>query len=128
MPPETCRVGEIVRAERGQIYCALEVLQIKNRYNENDGVSKRVHERALPKPEPGYRGWAAVTAPARGREVHRPVKPGGAARRPGRCAAGQDCQAVSVAVLHWWQRAIVARVTASAPGNGAGRRNQRTFA
>ena len=33
-----------VREERGQIYCAPEVLQITNRYNESDGVSKRVHE------------------------------------------------------------------------------------
>ena len=31
-----------VREERGQIYCAPEVLQITNRYDENDGVSKRV--------------------------------------------------------------------------------------
>ena len=36
-----------VREERGQIYCAPEVLQITNRYNENDGVSKRVHELAF---------------------------------------------------------------------------------
>ena len=36
-----------VREERGQIYCAPEVLEITNRYNENDGVSKRVHELAF---------------------------------------------------------------------------------
>ena len=35
------------REERGQIYCAPEVLEITNRYNENDGVSKRVHELAF---------------------------------------------------------------------------------
>ena len=31
----------------GQIYCAPEVLEITNRYDENDGVSKRVHELAF---------------------------------------------------------------------------------
>ena len=36
-----------VREERGQIYCAPEVLQITNRYDENDGVSLRVHELAF---------------------------------------------------------------------------------
>ena len=36
-----------VREERGQIYCAPEVLEITNQYNENDGVSKRVHELAF---------------------------------------------------------------------------------
>ena len=36
-----------VREERGQIYCAPEVLQRTNRYNEDDGVSKRVHELAF---------------------------------------------------------------------------------
>ena len=30
-----------VREKRGQIYSAPEVLEITNRYNENDGVSKR---------------------------------------------------------------------------------------
>ena len=30
--------------KRGEIYSAPEVLQTTNRYNENDGVSKRVHE------------------------------------------------------------------------------------
>ena len=35
-----------VREGRRQIYCAPEVLEIINRYNENDGVSKRVHELA----------------------------------------------------------------------------------
>ena len=32
-----------VREEMGQIYSAPEVLETTNRYNENDGVSKRVH-------------------------------------------------------------------------------------
>ena len=36
-----------VREERGQIYPAPEVLEITNRYNENYGVSKRVHELAF---------------------------------------------------------------------------------
>ena len=36
-----------VREERGQIYCAPEVLETTNRYNENDGVSKRVLELAF---------------------------------------------------------------------------------
>ena len=37
-----------VREKRGQIHCAPEVLEIINRYNENDhGVSKRVHELAF---------------------------------------------------------------------------------
>ena len=40
-------VRRAVREERGQIYCAPEVLEITNRYNENDGVSKRVHELAF---------------------------------------------------------------------------------
>ena len=31
-----------VLEERGQIYCAPEVLEITNQYHENDGVSKRV--------------------------------------------------------------------------------------
>ena len=40
-------VSRAVREERGQIYSAPEVLQTTNRYNENDGVSKRVHELAF---------------------------------------------------------------------------------
>ena len=40
-------VRRAVREERGQIYSAPEVLEITNRYNENDGVSKRVHELAF---------------------------------------------------------------------------------
>ena len=36
-PAFVCRA---VREERGKIYCAPEVLEITNRYNENDGVSK----------------------------------------------------------------------------------------
>ena len=36
-----------VREERGQIYSAPEVLETTNQYNENDGVSKLVHEQAL---------------------------------------------------------------------------------
>ena len=51
-PPVTAWAGPAivrwaVREERGQIYCAPEVLQRTNRYNENDGVSKRVHELAF---------------------------------------------------------------------------------
>ena len=40
-------VRRAVREERGQIYSASEVLEITNQYNENDGVSKRVHELAF---------------------------------------------------------------------------------
>ena len=32
---------------KGQIYSARKVLETTNRYNENDGVSKRVHELAF---------------------------------------------------------------------------------
>ena len=39
-------VSRAVREERGQIYSAPEVLERTNRYNENDGVSKRVQELA----------------------------------------------------------------------------------
>ena len=40
-------VSRAVREEGGQIYSAPEVLEITNRYDENDGVSKRVHELAF---------------------------------------------------------------------------------
>ena len=40
-------VSRAVREERRQIYSAPEVLETTNRYNENDGVSKRVHEPAF---------------------------------------------------------------------------------
>ena len=40
-------VSRAVREERGQIYSAPEVLETTNRYNENDGVSKRVRELAF---------------------------------------------------------------------------------
>ena len=36
-----------VLEERGEIYSAPEVLETTNRYNKNDGVSKRVHELAF---------------------------------------------------------------------------------
>ena len=44
-------VRRAVREDRGPIYSAPEVLEITNRHNENDGVSKRVHELAF--------GWRA---------------------------------------------------------------------
>ena len=49
MAPEVLAttVGRAVREERGQIYSAPEVLAKTNRYNENDDVSKRVHEPAF---------------------------------------------------------------------------------
>ena len=37
------------------VYCAPEVLKTTNRYNENYGVSKRVHELALKTDDAGYR-------------------------------------------------------------------------
>ena len=40
-------LSRAVREERGQIYSAPKVLKTTNRYNENDGVSKRVHELAF---------------------------------------------------------------------------------
>ena len=40
-------VSRAVREGRRQIYSAPEVLEATNRYNENDGVSKRVHEPAF---------------------------------------------------------------------------------
>ena len=39
-------VSRAVREENAQIYTAPEVLETTKRYNENDGVSKRVHELA----------------------------------------------------------------------------------
>ena len=40
-------VSRAVREESGQTYSAPEVLETTNRYYENDGVSKRVHELAF---------------------------------------------------------------------------------
>ena len=46
-PAHPAFVHWAVREERGQIYCAPEVLEITNRYNENDGVSIPVRELAF---------------------------------------------------------------------------------
>ena len=40
-------LSRAVREERGQIYSEPKVLKTTNRYNEDDGVSKRVHELAF---------------------------------------------------------------------------------
>ena len=75
-----------VREERGQIYCAPEVLQITNRYNENDGISKRVHLSEAAR-RPGDRHGDSDPEQARAshvRPIAGPGEPSAVQSRPGR--------------------------------------------